>query len=166
MQFNVYILPLAALIPMALGFIWYNPKVFGTAWMQASGMTPEKGKSANMIKVFGLSLLLCLMMTVALMPMTIHQMGFMSTFEGDPALKDPNSPLNAYIKDYFDQYGNRFRTFKHGALHGTLAGLFLMLPAVGIHALYEMKSFKYVAINAGYLIVAMALMGGVICQFL
>lgn len=166
MQFNFYVLPIAALIPMVLGFIWYNPKVFGKAWMQASGMTMEKAKSVNMAKVFGLSLLLCLLMTVALMPMTIHQMGFVSTFEGDPALKEPNAPLNAYIKDYLEQYGTRFRTFKHGALHGTLGALFLVLPAIGINALYEMKSFKYVAIHVGYFMLSMALMGGVICRLL
>ena len=52
MHFNWYILPLAALIPMVVAMVWYNPKVFGNAWMKAAGMTEEKAKGANMFLVF------------------------------------------------------------------------------------------------------------------
>jgi hypothetical protein len=166
MNFNWYMIPVAALIPMAVGFIWYNPKVFGTAWMKASGMSMEDAKGMNMAKIFGISILLYLMLAVALVPMTIHQMGLTSVFEGDPTLSDPNSESSLYIKHFFEQYGTRFRTFKHGALHGTLGGFFIALPAIAMGALYERKSFTYVAIHAGYMIVSMALMGGVICQFM
>ena len=31
-----------AVVPMILGFIWYHPKVFGTAWMDAMGMSEEE----------------------------------------------------------------------------------------------------------------------------
>ncbi len=31
-----------AIVPMVLGFIWYNPKTFGTAWMDAMGMSEEE----------------------------------------------------------------------------------------------------------------------------
>lgn len=37
----------AALIPMVIGFIWFNTKVFGTTWMKASCMTQEKAEGAN-----------------------------------------------------------------------------------------------------------------------
>lgn len=165
-QFNWYIVLVAALVPMAVGMIWYNPRVLGSAWMRASGMTEEKAKGANKALIFGISILFSLMMAFVLSPITIHQMGFLSTFEGDPALADPASPLNAYIKDYFDQYGSRFRTFKHGALHGFITGLFLGVPAIGFNALYERKSFSYLAINAGYFILCLTLMGGIICAYL
>jgi Protein of unknown function (DUF1761) len=62
-------------------------------------------------------------------------------------------------------YGNEFRSFKHGALHGTIAGFMVALPIIGTGAMFEKKGFKYIAINAGYWIVTMALMGGVICAF-
>jgi len=45
----------AALVPMIIGFIWFNPKVFGNAWMKASGMTMEKAEQANMPKILILS---------------------------------------------------------------------------------------------------------------
>lgn len=64
-----------------------------------------------------------------------------------------------------DKYGNNFRTFKHGAFHGTIGGFFFATPVLCINALFERKSFIYIAINAGYWIITLALMGGVICAF-
>jgi hypothetical protein len=31
---NFLAVPLAAVIPILVGMIWYNPKVFGNAWMK------------------------------------------------------------------------------------------------------------------------------------
>ena len=42
----------AAVSALIVGFIWYNPKVFGNAWMQAAGMTEEQAKGGNMAKIF------------------------------------------------------------------------------------------------------------------
>jgi len=40
---------IAALVPTIIGFIWYNPKVFGTAWMASAGLTMETAmKGFNM----------------------------------------------------------------------------------------------------------------------
>jgi len=36
MEINFLILLAATLAPMVIGFIWYHPKLFGTAWMSAS----------------------------------------------------------------------------------------------------------------------------------
>jgi len=38
---NWYIIFVAALVPMVMGFVWYNPKVLGTLWMSAAGMSEE-----------------------------------------------------------------------------------------------------------------------------
>ena len=76
---------------------------------------------------------------------------------GDPATALPS--YNAFMADY----GTAFRTFKHGALHGTIAGLFIALPIIGTNALFERKSAKYIFINSGYWIVTLAIMGGIVC---
>ena len=49
------ILPIAAgaIVPMILGFIWYHPKVFGTAWMKAVGLTEEDMKGGNPMIMVG-----------------------------------------------------------------------------------------------------------------
>lgn len=31
----------AAISAVLIGYMWYHPRVFGTLWMQGSGMTPE-----------------------------------------------------------------------------------------------------------------------------
>lgn len=147
----------AGVSALVVGFIWYNPKVFGNAWMQAAGMTEEQIKGGNMVKIFGLALLFALMLAFLLPSMTIHQMGAYSLMGGDPTLALPS--YEAFIADYTDA----FRTFKHGALHGFLAGLFIALPIIGTNALFERKNAKYILINSGYWIVTMTIMGAIIC---
>ena len=65
-----------------------------------------------------------------------------------------------------ENYGDNFRTFGHGAFHGTVAGILFALPVLGTNALFERKSFKYIAVNAGYWIVTTALIGGVLSAYL
>ncbi len=48
----------AALSNFALGALWYSRVLFGNPWMQASGMTEEKVRSANMGRTFGLAFVL------------------------------------------------------------------------------------------------------------
>lgn len=64
-----------------------------------------------------------------------------------------------------ENYGDNFRTFKHGAFHGTIISLLLVLPVLATNALFERKGFKYIAINWGYWAVTLTLMGGTVCQF-
>lgn len=164
--FHWYIPFLAALVPLVIGMIWYNPKVFGTAWMNATGMTPEKAKGANMPLMFGLTYLMSLFVAFGLMSITIHQMGVFSVLADEPGMKDPNSEVSLLFKGFMEKYGNNFRTFKHGAFHGVLAGIMLALPITAINAMFERRGFKYIMINAGYWIVSMAIMGGIICAWL
>lgn len=51
MNFNFLIIAIAAIVPILTGFIWYNPKVFGTAWMNSAGLTEEQLKASNMGKI-------------------------------------------------------------------------------------------------------------------
>ena len=165
MILNPLILALSALVPLLVGFIWYNPKTFGTAWMKAAEMTDDKMKGANMALIFGLTLLLGFMLAVMLNVIVIHQNGLFSLLQGEADIADPNSASSQFLNQAMQTYGDRFRTFGHGALHGTLSGLFFALPVMGVNALFERKSGKYIAINVGYWTVTMAIMGGIICAF-
>ncbi|MGV3461234.1 MAG: DUF1761 domain-containing protein [Flavobacterium sp.] len=158
-KFNWIIILASGLVTLPIGFIWYNPKVFGTIWMRESGMTEEKAKGANMAKVFGLAIFFSIMLAFALPQIVIHQIGALQLTGGDPNAALPS--YHAFIADY----ANHFRTFKHGALHGSMLGIFIVLPTMAINALFERKSAKYVLINAGYFIVSLAIMGGIICQW-
>ncbi|MFD2542928.1 DUF1761 domain-containing protein [Lacinutrix gracilariae] len=150
-------IPVAAVAALVVGSIWYNPKVFGNVWMRESGMTEEKMKGSNMIKIFGLSLVFAALLAILLMQFTNHQWGAMGMVGGDPT--DALPSFEAFMADY----GNAFRTYKHGALHGTIFGLFGALPIIGTIALFERKSAKYIFINAGYWVVTLAIMGALLC---
>lgn len=161
---NFLVAALAALIPLLTGFIWYNPKVMGNAWMKETGLTPEDGKKVNMAKIFGLTYLFSFMMAVLLHTITIHQFGVQSALLAPDLMKD-GTELHSYFADFMSKYGHNYRTFKHGALHGSILAIFIIMPVVGINVLFEQKRFKYIWIHTGYWVLTLALMGGVICQW-
>ena len=155
--FNPIALLLAAVSALVVGFVWYNPKVFGTIWMNEAGLTEESMKGANMAKIFVLAFIFAFLLAMTMMQMSIHQTGALSLVGGDASKALPS--YTAFMADY----GNHFRTYKHGALHGVLAGVFVALPILGTNALFERKSAKYILINTGYWIVTLGVMGAIIC---
>lgn len=157
MEMNFLAILTAAISALVVGFIWYNPKVFGNAWMQAAGITEDQIKGGNMLKIFSLALLFSFMLAFLMTTIVIHQMGAIGLVGGDPSKALPS--YAAFMADY----GDAFRTFKHGALHGFISGIFLALPIIGINALFERKSAKYIFINSGYWMVTLTIMGAIIC---
>lgn len=135
---NWLALVVAALIPLVTGFIWYGP-LFGKAWMKETGITEEDAKNMNPAKTYGLAVVFAFLLALFLM---------VQVFTGGA----PDEPHGT----------ERFLTFKHGALHGAMVGVFVALPLFANNALFEQRSFKLTAINVGYWIVTMALMGGLI----
>lgn len=165
MEINFLILLVATLAPLVVGFIWYHPKIFGTVWMQASGMTNDKINSSNMVLIFGLTTVFSFFIAFIMQFMVIHQLSVAALLTQQPDFDSPGSEAPLLLEKMKSLYWNSYRTFKHGAFHGTLAGLFLATPIVGVNALFERKGFRYIAINGGYWIISMALMGGIICAF-
>lgn len=159
MEINFLALLAAAASTLVIGFIWYNPKVFGTIWMKESGTTEDKMKGANMALIFGMAVFYAFLMAMILQFLTIHQWGAIGMIGGDATNAKPS--FTAFMNDY----GTAFRTFKHGMLHGFISGLFLALPIVGTNALFERRSWKYILISGGYWIVCFMVMGGIICAW-
>ena len=164
-QINFPVILLASLVPMIMGFIWYNPKVFGAAWMKETGLTKESMEGAKMGRIFLMAFIYSFLAAMAIQFAVIHQFHMFSILAGEPGIMDPNSEVSKMLSGFMAKYGHCYRTFKHGAFHGTIVGIFLALPIVGTSALFERRSGKYVLIVAGYWIVCIALMGGIICQF-
>lgn len=166
-QMNWMVIALAALIPLVMGFIWYNPKVVGNAWMKSAGMTEDKMKGGNMALIFILTYVFSFMVALILNPVVIHQYGLMSVVMDQPGMMEGDKTSEAYLwlQDAMNKYGHSFRTFKHGAFHATIVAIMLVLPVFGINAMFERRGAKYVMINVFYWIITLALMGGVICQW-
>jgi len=155
---NPIAIPIAAVAALVIGAVWYNPNIgFGNVWMRASGMTEEKMKTGKIGIIFGLALVFSALLAVLLMQFTNHQFGAFGMIGVEPELAKPS--FEAFMGDY----GNAFRTFKHGALHGSIFGVLGALPIIGTVALFERKSAQYIMVNSGYWIVTTTVMGAILC---
>lgn len=123
---------LAAVSALVMGFIWYHPKTFGNAWMQGVGMTEEKMASGNMALRYGLAFLLALVFSL-----------FVTSFGG------------GHAEEVLPHW-------QHFAYHGGQIGLLMATPVLVIISLFEKLDFKTIAINAGYWVVTLIVMGAIL----
>lgn len=124
---------ISTLIPTIIGFIYYNPKVVGTAWMNSLGFTEEDLKGGNMAVMMVVSLVLAFLISF-----------FLLNFNNGPGQE------------------GEFDTFKHGAFHGVFIGVVMAIPVLVTNGMFERKTAKNLVINAIYWLITLALMGGVL----
>lgn len=158
MPINIISLFVAALIPMVVGFVYYHPKVMGTAWMSVTGITEEDTKNGPGPVVFIVSYIFSFLLAFILSSMVVHQQGVASLFIGDEG--------NELLKSVMTAKHDSYRTFGHGAFHGFFAALTFVLPVLGTSALFEMKGWKYIWVNVGYWAITLTIMGGIICAWM
>lgn len=157
MEMNFLAILAAAFSSQLVGMIWYNPKVFGNAWMKATGVTEEQARGGNMWVSMLLGVVYAFFVAVFIQFVAIHQIGAVSATI-DIAGVDPT-----VLSNYLSAYGDTYRTFKHGALHGAMFGLFFVFPIIATGAMYEKRSFKYALISGGYWTVTLMIMAGIVC---
>ena len=157
MEFNFLAILVAAFTPIFVGFVWYSDKVFGKIWMQESGLIKDDLSKRNRIKILALTFIFSFLISFFMQFIVIHQNGAIS------AAMDIKNVDSSILQNYLNAYGNTYRTFKHGALHGFLASIFFVIPIVGINSLIERKSWKYIAIHAGDWIITLMITGAIIC---
>jgi hypothetical protein len=158
MDINFLAVLFAGLSIFLTGGIYYHPKVMGTAWMKASYLSVDDLNKGGMTKLFISCFLLSLLIGLILNPIVIHQFGPLGMIGGPQFIESAKPSYAAFMQDYGDAY----RTFKHGALHGFMTALFLVFPILGINALLERKSWKYIGIHSGYWLIALTIAGGII----
>lgn len=163
---NWWLFFLTALIPLVVGAIYYHPKVVGTAWMKSNNFTTADLEGGNMPLIFGLTFLASLFVSVAAVPLVIHQTGFMSVMMEVEGFGVAGSEVMTEVEAFQRNYGAVSRNFGHGLFHGIFYTIILIFPVVGINALFERRSFKYVAVHVGYWMIVLGLIGGIISQFL
>lgn len=159
---NWFIIPLAAFIPLILGYCWYHPKVLGSKLAQINGEKPIPKKSIQqivLIYLFGIALAYILTL------MSVHQTAIFQLFFMDPELADSNSEYNRFIQDFLTKYGSRHRSFGHGMIHGAEAGLMFGLALLGITTLIQGKSLKRIWIHLFFWVLCCSLVAGTTCAF-
>ena len=123
---NCLAVAVAAIAGFPLGALWYGP-LFGKAWMAETGITKERARQANMVKIYGTTLLLNLLIAASL-----------AMFIGPT----PN--------------------LKYGLFAGFMAGFTYVAAALGITYLFEFRSLKLWAINAGFQVSVFCVMGAIL----
>ena len=98
--------------------------------------------------------------------MVVHQTGVFGVMAGEAGfMSDPKAASTIFYNEFIADYGDMFRSPQHGALHGGMAGLFFALPIIGVNALFERRSFAYVAVHTGYWVLSLTIMGAIICAW-
>ncbi len=166
MPTNWYLFFLVALIPIGVGFIFYHKNVAGSIWMKINGFTEEsiKAKGPNMALIMIGAYIFSLMLSVFLSSIVIHQNAISGLLV--PEIQVAGSEAQLFFNDFMAKYGDRHRTFSHGAAHGMIFSVFIALPLLAINALFEMRGWKYIVLHFVYWLICLVLMGGVLCSTL
>lgn len=164
-QINWYFFFITALFPIILGAIYYNPKVMGKAWLSAAGLTQEEVMQGNMTRTLLLSYLFGLFLSYILFIFSVHQSSMYQLFLHEIMASKATPEVNSMISEFMNNYGDKHRTFGHGVLHGMEVCLLMSLSLIGISALHERKSMKYIGIHTFFWVICGGLMGGVLCAF-
>ena len=161
LSINFPVVLACGLIPMIVGFLYYHPKTFEPAWMKSTGLTREDVDGGNMVMIMGISFLLSCVISMVMISFTVHQLSIQGLFAMDPSFQEVGSPMRSVFDSMMADYGDRHRTFGHGAAHGLFAGLGIAFPIIAIKSLFERKSWKHIFISAGYWLITLVLICGV-----
>lgn len=129
---NYLALLVAGIASMTLGFLWYNPILFGKPWMKLMGYTSESLKKAQkeMGKLYGVSFLLTLITGFVL----AHVMAMSINFFNYPALTT-------------------------GLISAFWMWLGFVMPVQVTDTIFGNKKVKLLAINTGYQLFSLVVMG-------
>ncbi len=157
---NPLALALAAFLLCVLHFIWYR-LVFANSisTLVAGYVKPNAGRMA--LQYF-IMFLLSFFIAVNLNFLVVHQAHLASIVQNDEGLKDPNSEVSLWLKSSTEKYGNNFRTFKHGTLHGLITAVLFIGGLIAITGISEGNKVKLRLIHWGFWLVTATLMGGII----
>lgn len=125
----------AASAAVAIGGVWYSPLLLGDIWVAEAGVTEAPIRAGDRAKTFAIALAALLVMSYGL-----------------AILIGPASE----VADGF------YSPSQQGAFHGFLTACGWTLSALVVVGRFERRSWKYLAVNGGYWIVAMTAMGGIL----
>ncbi len=131
-EVNYLAVLIAAVVSMAIGFLWYGPVLFGKPWMKLRGYTDEslKKAQAEMGKLYGLSFVLALVTAYILS----HMMTLSQEFYNYPVIQT-------------------------GLTTAFFVWLGFMMPVQATATIFGDKKWKLFAIDTGYQLASLLVMG-------
>ena len=141
MELNYIAIIVAGLVPMLLGYLWYNV-LFKKPWMESLGFTQADIEGGNMAVIMGVSVLTSIILALG--------------------LKANIELTHKDVSDAGELIYTSFHTFKHGALHGLMTGVLLGVPALISNSLFQRNTGKNILLNVGYWLLTFAVMGGIL----
>ena len=134
-EVNYVAILIAAVASMAVGFLWYNPILFGKAWMKEKGYSAEelKREQKKMGKYYGISFVLAL--------------------------------LTAYILNHVMVLSENFFHYSMlstGLNTAFWMWLGFVMPVQAADQIFGEKKWKLWGINTGYQLAALLVMGLII----
>ncbi len=157
METNFIIFFVAALVPLIVGAIWYNPNVFGRF-----AYNVNEGSKGHKPMVYILTYIFSLFMAFVMYSWFTHQLAITGLFFGEVGFQEAGSEIDNLFNSLMESYGDNHRNFGHGAFHGLFAGILFAMPVIAIRSMFEGKRFKSIAVHAGYWILCATLMGGLV----
>lgn len=158
---NPIMLPLAALIPVILAFVWYHPKVLGEALAKETKTeVPTFGIGQALI-----SYVLAFLVAFGLLSYVNHQMSVMQLFLSREGFGEEGTEATLAFEQVARLVGDMHLSFGHGAIHGMLGAVVFLLPVIVAIAFRERQSFKYIMIHFGYWLLSWVLMAGVLGEW-
>jgi hypothetical protein len=160
-KFNWLLLFLTSLIPIILAYVWFKPKVYNLIFKDLNqSLFSFRYTPSNIILLFVLGF----MYSITLSYQVIHQLHIQSLLMNEVGFLKGEG--NAY-KDLiyiFELYGKNFRSFKHGAFHGLLNSIFIVLPILVYSKYTSASSWRSVIFQWMFWMICGVLMGGIICE--
>lgn len=127
---NIWAILLAVAVNMILDFVWYAPQFLGSEWMKMNGLTKKQTQENRTMPIL-------IMLVLAF--------------------------IEAYVLRHFVVYvGNFYPTYSAtsvGFLTGLWAWVGFVLPVMGANYMFAQRRKKLLAIDIGYYLVALPVMG-------
>ncbi|NNE30265.1 MAG: DUF1761 domain-containing protein [Saprospiraceae bacterium] len=165
MAINIFIVLFCAFIPILFGFLWYSPLMFGRPWQRAAKAENVGIPAGTMGMRLALTYLFSIFLSLVLVSIVNHYSGIISLFVTESGWGEAGTEAQLLYDTIIERLGHKHRSFGHGMLHGSITGMTVAFPIISILALFELRSWKYIAINAGFWVLSMTIMGGIICQW-
>lgn len=140
-EINVLAIIVAALVPSIMGAIYYGP-LFEKQWLDSLGKTKEEMVPSNMAVTYGLALVMALIasLNIKMLIELVHK-------ESGSAAEFVSGSTH---------------TFGHGAFHGFLLCIVLVVPVIVSMSLFQKRSGKNILLNVVFWLICFSIMGGIL----